>query len=165
MSDLVYAYKPKPVVMALGAVFFALCAAFFANNALTNDRGLIIDGLIRLDIGQATVFYWIMLSAGAAMSLAGLVGLIRGLTSAQTLIIGATAIQVPKSPMGNNRVSVAYADIRDMVRTQVRNQVFLVIHHSRGKLTIMASMLPSRAKFEEVCQLLTERVHQAQVGQ
>ena len=157
MPDISYSYRPKPMAMGLAAAFFGVCGLVMGNSALTTDRGLIIDGLIRLDTGGATVFYWVIAGLSAAMTLGGILGLVRGLTSDQKLILSETQLRVPKSGLSNTLVSVNYGDIQGMTVTRVKSQVFLVIHHIRGKVTITASMLPNRAAFDEVHRVLSER--------
>ena len=164
MSDLSYVYKPKPVGMGLAFAFFAACALISLHSALTNEAGLIINGLIRLDPGQATIFYWGLTAAGAIMSGFGLLGFFRAFTSQQRLVLGETSLRLPKSGFSDVLVTVAYARVKDLVRQQVKSQHFLVIHHSGGKVSISASMLPSRAVFDEVCRIVTERVIQARHG-
>ena len=41
-------YSPKWSVIFLGMIFFGIGVATFAYQAMTNDRGLIINGIITL---------------------------------------------------------------------------------------------------------------------
>lgn len=164
MSDLSYIYKPSPVGMGLAFAFFAVCALVSLHSAMTNDVGLIINGLIRLDPGQATVFYWVLTVAGAIMSGFGLLGFVRAFTSRHRLILSDTSLQMPKSAFSDTLVTVSYARVKDLVRQQIKSQHFLIIHHIGGKATISASMLPSHAVFDEVCRTVTERVVKARSG-
>lgn len=164
MSDLSYAYKPKALSMALGLAFFAVCGVVLVNMARTNTAGLIINGLIDLGPADATLVYWGLASCSAIFCVLALLGIARGLTSAQKLTLGATGIRLPKSAFSDSLVSVDYAHIRDMERQQIKGQHFLIIHHVHGKTTVTASMLPDQAIFDKVCRTVTERVIQSRQG-
>ena len=56
METLRYHYRPKTWVMAPAGSFFAVCAAVLGYMVRDNDRGLLINGLISLDPGQASIF-------------------------------------------------------------------------------------------------------------
>ena len=55
METLRYDYKPKAYVMALSGLLFAGFGVLLGKEAGENDRGLLIDGIIRLDVGEATL--------------------------------------------------------------------------------------------------------------
>ncbi len=158
METLKYVYKPKAATMAFATVFFAVCTAILFNSAQTNDRGLIIDGLITLDTGQATLFFGALLTASAAMTVGGLFGIVMGMISTQTLTMDDKALRMPKSGLSHKIVSIAYGDIVKMTMVQVKSQRFLTIEHRGGKVSISRSMLPTNAIFDKVCNVLSERV-------
>ena len=159
MTNLSYPYKPRPLVMLLGGLFFAVCTPVIASNALSNDRGIIIDGLIRLDVGQATLFLWALAIGGLILALGGFFGFVRGLVSKQVLVLDETAVRMPKSIYSSSVIIVAYADITGLTQTQIRSKRFLTIHFGRDgrKVTISSGMLPSRKIFEEVCETIALR--------
>jgi len=53
-------------------VFFAVCALVIAEEAATNDRGLILEGIFRFSPHGATVFYWVLAGLSALFVLAAL---------------------------------------------------------------------------------------------
>jgi hypothetical protein len=160
-----YDYKPKWRVIFLCAFFFGLGAVVLAFKAANNDRGLIISGIIKLGPQAATIFYLVL----TACSL-GFVGLAAFLAYhrvayRQRLAFGTAALIVPASRWSGEEKEIAYRDIEGLSTTVVSGQRFLNIHHSGGKHTITASMMPSKAAFEEVCALLAARVREAQVAE
>ena len=163
METLKYDYKPKITAMALAMIFFGICAVVIYNSAHTNDRGLIIDGLITLDTAQATVFYWGLTAASVVMALLGLFGIVRGMTSTQTLTMDDTALRLPKSALSQKIVTIPYRDIFKMTTIQVKSQRFLRVEYAGGKVNITRSMLPSNASFDKVCETLAARVQAARV--
>lgn len=153
-----YPYKPRPLIMLLACGFFAACAPIMANIAMTNDRDLIIDGLIRLDPGQATIVFWGLFACSIILALGGFAGFLRALTSRHVLVLGNDSFQIPKSPFASAILVVAYKDITGLTRLQIKSQHFLTVHYTGRKLNIASSMLASRATFEEVCETIAAHV-------
>jgi hypothetical protein len=161
METLKYAYKPKITTMAFGVLFFGACSVWGYHMAASNDRGLIIDGLISLDTGQATVFHWGIFAAAAMMALLGLLALVKGMTSTHALVMDETAIRFPKWGLGDRIVTIRYRDIMAMSILQVKSTRMLMIQYTGGKASIGQGMLPSPAIFDKVCDTLAERVESA----
>ncbi len=164
METLKYDYKPKITAMALAMIFFGVCAVVGWHSAQTNDRGLIIDGLITLDTGQATIFYWGLMAVSVVMAAGGLFGIVRGMTSTQTLVMDDTALRLPKSALSQKIVTVPYRDIVRMTAIQIKSQRFLRVEYAGGKVNITRSMLPSNAIFDKVCETLAARVQAVRVS-
>jgi hypothetical protein len=150
-------YRPKWWIIVACGLMFGGCALLFANLAARNHRGLIINGIIRLGPQGATVFYWSLFGASAAFVLMSLFLVYHRLRYRQRLVLGPSTITVPASRWSRRTEEIAYADIRDLVTTEVSGQRFLQVVHPGGKYTIVASMLPSRAVFEELGALLEAR--------
>ena len=68
-----YDYRVKLTTAIWPILLFGAAAWFFIHEAVTNDRGLIINGLIHLGITGATVFYWVMASFSMGFVLLGLI--------------------------------------------------------------------------------------------
>jgi len=64
---------------------FDACAIALGFEASSNDRGVIINGIIELDTEQATVFYWVLSSGGAAFVVTSCVLAFQRLTVASPL--------------------------------------------------------------------------------
>ncbi len=144
--------------MAFATLFFGVCSAIGYNSAATNDRGLIIDGAVTLDTGQATIFFWCLFGAAVAMSLGGLFVMVQGMISTQTVSMDDKALRMPKSGLSHRIVTIPYGDIVKMTVIQIKSQRFLTIEYAGGKVSISRSMLPTNATFEKVCNVLSERV-------
>ena len=71
MTTIEYPYKPRPRVMLGCVAFFGLIAAGMTYEAITNDRGLILNG-IPLSPRGATIFYAVVAGVCALFVLAGL---------------------------------------------------------------------------------------------
>jgi len=161
METLKYAYKPKVTTTIFGVIFFGACSAALYNEAATNDRGAIIDHFITLDTGQATLFFWGLFGASVAMTLGALLGVVKGMTSTNTLVMDGLTIRFPKWGLSDTLVTIPYRDITNMTMVQMRSQRWLRIEYSGKKVNLNRSMLPNNAVFDRVCAALAERVHAA----
>ena len=153
-----YLYKPKVLVMLLSSLFFAACGAGMAYAALTNDRGLIINGIITLSESGATVFFWVIAAVSAVFVLGGTWGIIVGLTSDRRLTITENGIRAPKSGYSKQYVTINFPDIFKVSMQTMNKQRFITLHHRTGRLSIAQSMLPDKEAFEEVVRIVTQKM-------
>ncbi len=71
-----YDYKINMSKMIWPVLLFGAAAVFLFREAMTNDRGLIINGIITLDTGGATIFFYVLAGLSAGFVLLGiLIGL------------------------------------------------------------------------------------------
>ena len=146
-----YDYRPKWTIIVLCALFFGACALVLGAKAHENDRGLIINGIIELEPGGATIFYWVLaaLSIGFVVA-AGFLAIVR-LTLHQRIGLTETCITIPRSRWSSEEVAVPFGEIVDLSTSQVSGQRFLNIVYNGGKFTLTASMLPRKEDFDEIC--------------
>lgn len=161
MQTLRYEYRPKTWVMALAGLFFAGCAIVLTQSARHNDRGMVINGLITLDTGQATAFLWVLAGLSILFVALGLYGVARSFGVAQEIVIDARSITAPTGGFSSTIVTVPFAAITDLQMRDVQSQRFLIIHHQAGKLTITRSMMPSHADFDEAVATVAKRCRAA----
>jgi hypothetical protein len=158
VETLEYPYKPKLWAMALASSFFAACALGMVYAARTNDRGLILNGLIEFSTTGATTFYWWVAGASALFVLAGLAGLAMSVLGAQRLRLTATEIAAPKSVFSREATVVPLADVEAIEVQTIQRQRLMNIRHPRGKLSIAQSLLPDASAFDALLHALEERV-------
>jgi hypothetical protein len=129
--------------------------------ASTNNRGLTLNGLLKLGPEQATVSYWGLcgLSLGF-ISLAGVLAVPR-LSLRQRLAFTCNSLPAPKASWSSAGREIEYNTITELRRGQFPGQEFLFVTHPAGNSTIAASLLASQVGFEEVCKLLAARVHES----
>jgi hypothetical protein len=153
-----YEYKPKWTVIVLCGAFFGLGALILGAKAANTDRGVVINGIIELGPDGAAVFYWVL--TGCSIAFVGIAALLvyHRVNFQQRLVFGPVAMTVPESRWSREEQEIAYRDIDSLSTVTVSGQRFLNVMHSGGKFTITASMLPSKAAFDEVCELLAEKV-------
>jgi hypothetical protein len=156
-----YQYRPRWTTVVFCAVVFGLGAVVLGWKAATNDRGLIINPVIRLGPDGATAFYWALAALGGGfVAVAGLLVYHR-VTFRQRLVFGPSALIGPASRWSRQQTEIAYRDIPGLSETAVSGQQFVHVRHAGGKDTITASMLPSKAAYAEVCEPLAALVRGA----
>ena len=157
MQTIEHPYKPRRGPALLALLFFAACGAFAAHEAIGNDRGLILNGVIRLEVEGATRFYWTIAALSAVFVLIAIAMLAAGLTGTASLRLSATELSAPRSAFSRSSTVVRRADIAGVDVMTVNKQRFLHVHHPGGTLTILQSCLPSDVAFDEVCSALRAR--------
>ena len=149
-----YDYRPGLAVVLLSGIFFAACALVLGARAYTNDRGLVINGIIELSPGSATVFYCVLtgFSVGFVAAAAVLAG--TQLTLHQRIAYTETCLILPRSRWSAEEVTVPFSDILSYSAREIYGQRMLTIVYKGGKFTVGASMLPSTEAFDEICKVV-----------
>jgi hypothetical protein len=156
-----YPYRPSWRAIIFSALWFGLCAAFLGSEAAHNDQGLLINGIIGLGPGGATVFYWILTALSAGFVVISAFLAYHRLTFQQQLVFGPAVMTVPVSRWSRETQRIEYRSIEALSKTAVYGQQFLYITHPGGKYTLSMAMLPSKAVFAQISELLAARVRQA----
>lgn len=151
-----YEYKPKLWIMFLAGGFFALGIPI-AIYAASENRGLNINGIITLSPYQASIFWAVIGTACAIFVLLAASQMVLSFTMKQRIALSSTALIVPKSRLSSAEKFIEYKDIRSLSVATIQSQTLLYIIHSGGKSTIAASMMPSRATFDDLCEALARK--------
>jgi len=159
MTDTVeYPYRVSTRSMLLGIVFFGACAAGLARAWATNDRELIINGLIRLSVERASVFYACLAVLSLGFVAAAAWALMAGRSTPRFVRLTPTELSAPRHGFTRRNTVVRVSDIRDVSVQSISGQALLTIVHAGGSLTIPRSMLPDSAAFDRLCGELGSRV-------
>ncbi|HAS6997775.1 TPA: hypothetical protein I7280_23385 [Vibrio parahaemolyticus] len=159
MNEVRIPYKPNKIVFILAIAFFAACAGFMGNIALTNDRGLILNRIIEFSPLGATNLYWAVTIAALSFVLVGTLALIKSMFSNREIVITNESISSPKSGFSKQDVTVNFSDITGVNMQTIQKTKILNIEHLGGRLSIPNSMLPNKASFEELVSQLQSRVN------
>ena len=158
MQEIRYPYKPKTIIFVLIIALSGTAAAVLAYIAATNDRGLILNGIIEFSENGATIFYWCLAGAAVLFIVFGSIILVKGITSKKEVIATQEDIAAPKSGVSNKIITISYSEIIDLDIQKVQGQRFLTIFYSEGKLSIPQSMLPNKKAFEELADFVANKV-------
>jgi len=158
MSFRQYSYKQKKWVGPACAIFFGACAWTFLEKAREQPRGLIINHMIELSPSSAQVFHWTLFGFSMLFVVTGIAAFVLSFGKEKYITITAHSIRAPKNGFSDIEIEVPFADIKSMQLQEIQKQRFLHITHANGKLSIVQSLLPSKAAFEEICALITAKV-------
>lgn len=126
--------------LGLGLVMFGFCAWFMAEQANTNDRGLIINGLIHLGPDGADIFYAVMALLSAGMSAGAAYAIYKYSRYASfEVVLGAKSMKIPVPAFrATGDGKIRYRDIRAVQLDPPAKPARLVIHHEDGSYGIPA---------------------------
>jgi len=157
--DREYEYKSSWAVIIFCAIFFGAGAAVLGNAAATNDRGLVINGIIPLTQNGATTFYWFLCALSIGFVAISALLTVHRLTHHQRIAFTPQSIILPSSRWSSEETTINYDDITSLSGAKVNGQRFLYVFRNDGKqFTIAASLLPTRGSFNEVGELLHHRI-------
>ena len=161
----IIAQKAATVDEAIALVeagFFGLCSALSVYPALANDRGLVIDWLVRLSPEGARLFYWVLAALAFLFVVAAALLAYMQITTALRIAVDETGILLPTGQWTSHREShVAFSDIEALKRLEWKGQVFLYIYANGLRYTVAKDMLPRRGDFEEILSILEMHAHAA----
>jgi hypothetical protein len=149
-AHLEYPYKANVWMMLAGIAFFGACTAMMVYAALTNDRGLILNGIITFSMDGATVFYWCVAAVCVLFVLFATFALVSGVANPMSIQLTPTELSAPRNGFSRKRTAIPLNDIVDVGVLTVQRQRFMNVYHRAGKLSVAQSMLPNPEAFEKL---------------
>ena len=149
-EQLEYPYKANAWMMLAGMAFFGGCAAMMAYTALTNDRGLILNGIITFTPDGATRFYGAIAIVSVLFVLIAVAALISSFANPMSVSLTAEALSAPKNGFARKRTAIPLHEIVDIGVQTIQRQRFMNVYHRGGKLSLAQSMLPNAEAFEKL---------------
>lgn len=154
-----YQYRAKPWVM-LGVIsFFGACAMIMGYAALTNDRGLILNGVITLSIKGATIFYWCVAAVSVFFVIFALLAFIAGMVNPMSIRLTATELFAPKHGFTHKSTILKLHEINKVNIQTVQKQRFMTVYTQDEKMSIAQSMLPNSEAFDSLYTVLVSRTN------
>lgn len=158
-----YPYRPSWPGIVFTVAFFGLVAIFAGMTAAQNDKPLLIKGVIRLETDAATIFLWTATAFCALLFTLSASQVYRRIVYRQRLVLGPTALKLPASDFSSEETEIPFQDIHDLSVAHAYGQRCLYVTHAGGKRRIAASLLASKAAFDEICDLLAAHVMKAKI--
>jgi hypothetical protein len=162
MNEVRFTYKTKTALTIFIIFVLALISFIFVQVALDNDAGLGYRS-IELSVNGATIFYWFISGLFLIFTLFWLKGFLMGRSKNREIILDETSISSPKSGLSKKIVKVKYSDITGVSVGDQSGHVMLNIFHSGNTLIIPKAMLPDEKSFNELIDLIKERVEMNKV--
>jgi hypothetical protein len=156
MEDIVqYSYKPRKLGAIVATLLFLAGGLFMAQSAKDNERGLIIDSLITLDQGQASIFLGVVALLCFGLVLVGLNAVRLAFVSSRHVTLSLREIVVPAWLPGSGRTVIPLGDIAELKLLKVRASLFssttlvLVIRHHEVQTRVSQRLFESKERFED----------------
>lgn len=147
-----------PVAKALAiTVFFALCGVVLYHEYTTNDRGLIINGIITLDKGGADIFYLVLAICSALFVVAGIASLFIGRVKKEYLRLYSDRIEIPWK---KEAAAVQFNMIEGIKRTDISGTIIVEITTKDGKkYSITNARVKGKKEFGEIMGFLSAKTN------
>lgn len=145
-----------PQIVGLFLVVLSV-SGFMLYYAITNDRGLVLQGVLTLSRTQATVFYGVFSGLlGLGVLPYSIAVILKAIYKPQRVAFAGDGIFLPASFWSGKEVHVRFSEIQDLTLTRVRNEQILSVVTSSQKFKIGKSWLPSQEAFDDIQHRLAE---------
>ena len=153
-----YRYRSGYLMMSLITLMFGGAAFVLYNKAITNDRGLIINGFIKLNDGQADIFYYVLTGFSVAFAIAGIVIPLLEMSGKVPRVL--TVYDDGMSfPLRKEMCEFKWYEITNMTETNIQGTIIIELTPVTGrKYSINNRMFKSKKEFEEVYNILKEKI-------
>jgi hypothetical protein len=131
-------------------LLFGACAVLIGHKAAHNDRGVIINRVVDLDVQGATRFYWGLAAASAALVLIGLLLGYQTATTRKRIAIGGGMLTMPAKRWGSEEVTIPLREIERVRMQSMSGQRSLQLWHGGKKYLIAGARLPRKRDFDEL---------------
>ena len=153
-----YPYNPKATTIILTILFFGACAAVLGLKASSNDRGLILNGIITFSQSGASIFYWILSALSSGFVLIGILLTIQRVMGSVSLEITETTMRIPRGFMMKTITEVDFRNVIKVSETEVQSQRFFYLHTPTQKYCLNCALMPSKAAYEEAKALIAAAI-------
>ncbi len=140
--------------MALCILFFGACAAVLGSKAFSNDRGLVLNGIITFSENGAATFYWVLTALSLGFVIIGGLAIIQRAFGSQTLEITDSSVRIPLGFVKKTTKEVEFADVINFSETEVQGQRFFYLHTPLKKYCLNRALMPSNEAYEEAKALI-----------
>lgn len=149
-----YPYRARVAPMLLAGFFFSFCSVvlFYAAQRAA-DRGIRIMG-VSLEGESGRYLLYVLTVFSACFVLAAIAVLIDRMKNTRRIAFTDEAILVPIRRFATGERVVKLNTITDVTVTDTYGQRFISFKHPEGKFSVVASMLPDDASFDEIVQQL-----------
>lgn len=151
--------RPYPM-LALGIAFTVGGSAFMLHRASTNDRGLVINGIIHLETSSADIFYAVLGLAMCAFAVLTILGFANVARAKEfEIVVSSKSVTFPNPRLWHpdRTVRVPFDDIV-LIRgyTQAGNPL-VALETRTGTRIVNARWLPDGWNSSRLVEILTER--------
>lgn len=159
-NELEFEFRPK-FGMPFLAIFvlggFGISLAF---TALANDRGLILNHLIKFSVQGATIVYGVMSAVFIYITVLGIIALIFSFLARGRIYIRLTPsdMYVLQGLLKKKIHRIQFKEITELTIREMRGHRFLCIKYPNGNINIPQSTLPTQEDFDKVLRFIVEYI-------
>jgi len=157
-SAALYRYQPKLGAALIGTGIFLLFLLGMSYVAMDNDRGLVINGLIKLDASSATAFYWMLTMLCAGMSVFGLNAIRLALMKERKITLSRTEIIIPPTWPGQENTTIPFRAITDLQLETTKSSRVAIIISDLGKTRFTQRFFEDKASFDDCLTRLLDAI-------
>ena len=150
-------YRPPPGKLGVVIVACAAAALFMQHVAATNDRGLIINGLIHLGPEGATIFYWCAAIVSAACAAWCLLVFVPQVFIRRQIVLEEDAITLPGTGFSTKGYRIPWDEIEGATRRTYQKVTYLKVRHRGRRFAVNSAWLPSNLDVETIETYLTRK--------
>lgn len=150
-------YGPKPAVMIFCLLLCGGAGLFMGNEALNNDRGMLINHIIELDQNGSTAVLWFLTASCAIGTAVGAVNLFMSIFNPKQLVIDDRSIHLPDGFLLNRIERIPFASIVGMYESSLKSQTWLHVETKNGEFKITKGWMPSARDYEDLKDAISER--------
>ena len=145
-------------MMLAGIGLFGAGAGEMAYEALTNDRGLILNGIFTFLVHGATIFYWCVAAVCMLFVLVAIFALARSWATPGVLRLTSTELLLPPNVFVRKPIAIRLSGITGINVHTMYKERFIYVYHAGGKASVNQSMLPNSEAFDRLFTALTAKV-------
>ncbi len=145
-----YSYKPPLIKMLVSTLFFAACSFVLFQMASKNDKGALLENVIKLDVNTATILLWFLFGSSILLCLCGILGAMSSITNPRKLTLDEHQIALPCGFLAQDTIRILYENINNMEELEISGQTFLQFNNKGKKYSILASHLPNKEAYISV---------------
>ncbi len=153
-----YPYKTKIVMALICLLIFGTMALFLSLQGATNDRGLVINGVIKFSETGATIFYWVLALFCWGFVIKVVADVLQRFQGTLVLEVTETSLRIPLGFFKKTITEIEYSDVVDFTETKVQLNRFFHLHTRQRKFDLNRAMMPSKEAYEEAKDLILKAV-------
>lgn len=149
-----FKYKPKFLRLLFAILVFALLSYLSINDAIHNDRGLVINNIFHFSRRGATVLYSFFGLCFTLIFFISIIFFYTNITTKKEIFVFDSQINLPKSAFSSKMISIKYKHVLSLKMRTLEKQRSLLIEHINGTTVISEEMLENKDAFEKLTHYL-----------
>ncbi|WP_066804249.1 hypothetical protein [Moraxella oblonga] len=154
-----YEYRIPKGISIFTLLFFGLFSFYGIPKALNNDKPLTRRGVEILSAEMADWFWIISTIIMVGLTVLGLLMTIKSFQAPNYVIVEDEQITLPKKPISNQIVTLAYDEIHKLKLENVGKQHTLSLFTDDGKCVLSSQSFANIDEFNEVVEFVKSKVN------